>query len=138
MLLTRSTYFVNSCCMKTRIGRNGRQQVLLGTWIDKGVYDEIEGLAGQKSTTIAEITRALLERGVQTEGRRPEAERILEDVLNLTDGEREQLRQQIEAGKKDTRSARNKKRQLAALREQNAKKPLSAMETTPSSKPEFR
>ena len=48
--------------MQTRISRVGKQQVLLGVWIDKLVYDELERIARSKGITVADLTRDLLAR----------------------------------------------------------------------------
>jgi hypothetical protein len=119
--------------MQTRVGRNGREQVHLGLWIDQGVYDKLVRLARNKATTISELTRTLLENSVEAETHRPDAEEIVQSLLNLSEAEREQLRQQIGTGKKGTVSSRNKQRQIAALRGQNAKV-TSATEPMPDPK----
>ena len=103
--------------MRTRISRTGKQQVLLGVWIDKSIYDELESTAKGRETTVADVIRNLLARSVELERRRPDAEQILDDLLSLKDAEREQLRQQLHG------MGRRKAMQLAALRRTKTLKP---------------
>ena len=103
--------------MRTRISRTGKHQVLLGVWIDKSIYDELESTAKGRETTVADVIRNLLARSVELERRRPDAEQILDDLLSLKDAEREQLRQQLHG------MGRRKAMQLAALRRTKALTP---------------
>lgn len=117
MYVDRSIGIWNYFVMRTRISRTGKQQVLLGVWIDKSVYDELESTAKSREATVADVIRNLLARSVETERYRPDAEQILNEMLGLKDAEREQLRQQLHG------SARRKAMQLAALRRTKALTP---------------
>jgi hypothetical protein len=105
--------------MRTRISRTGKQQVLLGVWIDKSIYDELESTAKRRETTVADAIRNLLARSVEAERYRPDAEQILDDLLNLKEAERVQLRQQLHG------AGRRKAMQLAALQRTKALKPAT-------------
>jgi len=102
--------------MRTRISRNGKQQVLLGVWIDKSVYDELESTAKNRESTVADVTRILLAQSVEKERRRPDAEQILKNLLNLQEAEREHLREQLQG------SRRRKALHLKALQASNTAK----------------
>ena len=103
--------------MQMRIGRNGREQVHLGLWIDRDVYDQLDRLAQDKATTISELTRTLLENSVEAEKNRPDAEQIVQTLLNLSESEREAIRQQVGKHKLPPgASAQLKKRAIVALR----------------------
>ena len=116
--------------MRTRVSRTGKQQVLLGVWIDKSIYDELESTAKGRETTVADVIRNVLARSVETERSRPDAEEILNDLLNLKEAERVQLRQQLHG------AGRRKAIQMEALLR---KKPVKAtVAADPASKNTFR
>ena len=124
MYVDRSIGIWNYFVMRTRISRTGKPQVLLGVWIDKSVYDELESTAKSRETTVADVIRNLLARSVETERYRPDAEQILNELLSLKDAEREQLRQQLHG------AGRRKAMQLAALRRTKALKPAIEVDRT--------
>src|SRR5258708_3982066 len=103
--------------MRTRISRRGKQQVLLGVWIDKIVHDELERTAKGKDMTVADVTRHLLVRAIDAERRRPDAQRLLDGLLNLKEAELTELRGQIE----QPRQKRMKKLALSRLRQDKMK-----------------
>lgn len=82
MYVDRSIGIWNYFVMRTRISRTGKPQVLLGVWIDKSVYDELESTAKSRETTVADVIRNLLARSVETERYRPDAEQILNELLS--------------------------------------------------------
>jgi len=84
--------------------------VLLGVWIDRSIYDGLETTAKSREIRVADVTRDMLAQSLETQRRRPDAEQILDSLLNLDEGEREVLRRQLRA------SSHNKALHLKALR----------------------
>jgi len=81
--------------MQTRISRRGKPQVLIGVWIDKPVFAELEHAAKRLDLTVADVTRDLLSRAVEMEKRRPDVQRLLNGLLSLNEAELKALRDKV-------------------------------------------
>ena len=116
--------------MRTRISRAGKQQVLLGVWVDKIVYDELERTAKGREITVAELTRHLLARAIEAERHRPKAQQILNGLLHLEESEIEELRRQLVL----PRQTRLKRMAVDRLRQTKLKSMKSTIFEKPDSK----